>query len=123
VVEGVGDHGCEYMTGGAVTVLGETGLNFGAGMTGGFAFVLDQDNVFVDRHNADVDIHRITTENTEAYRAHLRETIEDYVNETGSSWGQHILDNFEDILNKFWLIKPKAADLDNLLECLRREAA
>ena len=123
VVEGVGDHGCEYMTGGAVTVLGETGLNFGAGMTGGFAFVLDQDNVFVDRHNADVDIHRITTENTEAYRAHLRETIEDYVSETGSVWGQHILDNIEDMLGRFWLIKPKAADLDSLLECLRREAA
>ncbi|MBE9516463.1 MAG: glutamate synthase large subunit, partial [Proteobacteria bacterium] len=123
VVEGVGDHGCEYMTGGAITVLGETGLNFGAGMTGGFAFVLDQDNAFTDRHNADVDIQRITTENTEAYRAHLRETIEEYVSETSSAWGQHILDNFEDMLGKFWLIKPKAADLDNLLECLRREAA
>src|SRR5690606_38824801 len=48
VVEGVGDHCCEYMTGGQVTVLGTTGYNFGAGMTGGFAYVLDQENTFVD---------------------------------------------------------------------------
>jgi glutamate synthase (NADPH/NADH) large chain len=51
VVEGVGDHGCEYMTGGVVAVLGDTGLNFGAGMTGGFAFVLDMNNTFVDNYN------------------------------------------------------------------------
>ncbi|MDH5632439.1 MAG: glutamate synthase large subunit [Gammaproteobacteria bacterium] len=123
IVEGVGDHGCEYMTGGVVTVLGETGVNFGAGMTGGFAFVLDENNVFVDRHNVDVDIHRITTENTEAYRAHLRELIEEYVADTGSERGREILENFQDRVSQFWLIKPKAADLDTLLACLRREAA
>ena len=60
VVEGVGDHGCEYMTGGVITVLGDTGLNFGAGMTGGFAYVLDRDNQFVDRYNHElIDINRI----------------------------------------------------------------
>jgi len=123
VVEGVGDHGCEYMTGGVVTVLGSTGLNFGAGMTGGFAFVLDMENTFVDKHNADIDTQRITTENTEAYRNYLRETISEFVRESGSKWGQHILDSFEDMIGKFWLIKPKAVDIETLLESLRQEAA
>ncbi|RMD70719.1 MAG: glutamate synthase large subunit, partial [Gammaproteobacteria bacterium] len=54
VVEGVGDHGCEYMTGGVVAVLGETGLNFGAGMTGGFAYVLDLEDTFQDRYNREL---------------------------------------------------------------------
>src|SRR5690606_6385474 len=54
VVEGVGDHGCEYMTGGVIAVLGETGLNFGAGMTGGLAFVLDSDNSFEQRYNKEL---------------------------------------------------------------------
>ena len=61
VVEGAGDHCCEYMTGGVVVVLGQTGLNFGAGMTGGFAYVLDLDRKFVDLYNHElIDIHRIT---------------------------------------------------------------
>ncbi|MDH5648425.1 MAG: glutamate synthase large subunit [Gammaproteobacteria bacterium] len=123
VVEGVGDHGCEYMTGGVVTVLGSTGLNFGAGMTGGFAFVLDLDNSFVDKHNADVDAQRITTENTEPYRNYLRATISEFIDETGSSWARHILDNFDDMIGRFWLIKPKAADMATLLSTLRQEAA
>ena len=61
VIEGAGDHCCEYMTGGVVVVLGKSGLNFGAGMTGGFAYVLDIDRDFVDRYNHElIDIHRIT---------------------------------------------------------------
>src|SRR5690606_7000975 len=72
VVEGVGDHGCEYMTGGAITILGPTGVNFGAGMTGGLAFVLDKTNDFVDRFNHElIDIHRINTEEMEAYQHFL----------------------------------------------------
>ncbi len=67
VVEGVGDHGCEYMTGGVVVVLGAAGLNFGAGMTGGFAFVLDRENRFFDHCNHElVDLHRVDTEATAA---------------------------------------------------------
>src|SRR5690606_6649606 len=94
VVEGVGDHGCEYMTGGLITVLGKTGYNFGAGMTGGFAYVLDQDKTFVDKYNHElVDIHRIHTEEMEAYRNHLVSVITEFVTETGSAWGQQILDN------------------------------
>ena len=123
VIEGVGDHGCEYMTGGVVSVLGTTGLNFGAGMTGGMAFVLDIGNTFSDRSNADIDAQRINTENTEAYRNYLRAMIDEYVAETKSQWGRYILDNFEDMIGKFWLIKPKAADIDTLLESLRQEAA
>ena len=123
VVEGVGDHGCEYMTGGCITVLGTTGINFGAGMTGGFAYVLDNDKGFVDRYNHElIDIHRVSIESMEAYRNHLHDIIQEYVAETGSGWGQHILDNFSDFVGKFWLVKPKAAELDSLLDTLRSAA-
>ena len=123
VVEGVGDHGCEYMTGGCVTVLGETGINFGAGMTGGFAYVLDEKNAFVDRYNHElIDIHRVSVESMEAHKNHLRDVIIDYINETGSEWGQHILDHFSDYVGKFWLVKPKAAELDSLLDTLHSAA-
>ncbi len=119
VVEGVGDHGCEYMTGGVVTVLGDTGVNFGAGMTGGFAFVLDQDNTFVDRYNHElIDTHRVAPEHMEAYRNYLLDIIEEHVRETGSEWGQHLVDNFSDYAGKFWLVKPKAAELSELLDSL-----
>ncbi|WP_455217778.1 glutamate synthase large subunit [Kaarinaea lacus] len=124
VVEGIGDHGCEYMTGGFVTVLGPTGVNFGAGMTGGFAYVLDQDNKFVDNYNHElIEIHRVNTEDMEAHEAHLLETIREFVAETGSEWGQHILDNFADMVEQFWLVKPKAADLSTLIEDLQDRAA
>jgi glutamate synthase (NADPH) large chain len=121
VVEGAGDHCCEYMTGGVVTVLGQTGVNFGAGMTGGFAYVLDEANDFVDRYNHElVDIHRINTEALEAHRHHLRTTIEEFVEETESEWGQHLLGNFDDYIGKFWLVKPKAAALSGLLVNFRK---
>ncbi len=124
VVEGIGDHGCEYMTGGVITVLGETGLNFGAGMTGGFAYVLDLHNNFVDRYNHElIDINRINNETMEAHRHYLKGNIEEFVQATGSEWGQHILDNFADMSGKFWLVKPKAASIDSLLETLSTEAA
>ena len=120
VVEGAGDHCCEYMTGGNVTVLGPTGYNFGAGMTGGFAYVLDEDRGFIDRYNSElVEIHRISTETFEPYRHHLRATIREYVEETGSRWGAELLEEFADYVGKFWLVKPKAADLDRLLSRLR----
>jgi glutamate synthase (NADPH/NADH) large chain len=121
VVEGAGDHCCEYMTGGVVTVLGQTGVNFGAGMTGGFAYVLDEANDFVDRYNHElVDIHRINIEALEAHRHHLRTVIEEFVQETESEWGQHLLDNFDDYIGKFWLVKPKAASLGSLLVSFRK---
>ncbi len=122
VVEGVGDHGCEYMTGGLVTVLGSTGSNFGAGMTGGFAYVYDENNTFVDCINQDIDIQRIGSEHMEAYRNHLRDVIEEHVNETGSQHARALLDNFADVIGKFWLVKPKAASVESLLEDLQRAA-
>ena len=120
VVEGAGDHCCEYMTGGLVTVLGPTGYNFGAGMTGGFAYVLDQENAFVDKYNHElVDIQRVSTEQMEPYRNHLRGVIQQHVAETSSEWGQEILDNFDDYIVRFWLVKPKAASLASLLNNMR----
>jgi len=122
VIEGAGHHCCEYMTGGIVVVLGETGYNFGAGMTGGFAYVLDQERNFVDRYNMElVDIQRITSEATEAYRHNLEGIVKEFVEETGSSWGQTILDNFEHYVSSFWLVKPKAASLQGLLQHTRAE--
>ncbi len=120
VVEGAGDHCCEYMTGGLVTVLGATGHNFGAGMTGGFAYVLDLDRNFVDRYNHElVEIHRIDNENMEAHQSHLLSVLEEYVQETGSEWGQELMDEFYDYRGRFWLVKPKAASLDSLLASTR----
>lgn len=124
VIEGAGDHCCEYMTGGCITVLGGTGYNFGAGMTGGFAYVLDLENNFFDKINPElVELHRISTEGTEAHRSHLLRVIREYVEETGSDWGQHILDNFDAMSRKFWLVKPKAANLAQLLKSTRANPA
>ncbi len=123
VIEGAGDHCCEYMTGGVVTVLGRTGVNFGAGFTGGFAYVLDLDRDFVDRYNHElIDIHRITPEGMESHLQHLRSLIEQHVVETGSVWGEQILNDFRSYIGKFWVVKPKAAEIDSLIENLRRAA-
>ena len=124
IVEGVGDHGCEYMTGGIVTVLGSCGVNFGAGMTGGLAFVLDEDNTFVDRYNHElIDIHRLSPESMEEYRNYLRDLIKEFVSETNSERGLMILNDFATWLPKFWLVKPKAAELSSLLADLQTLAA
>ena len=123
VVEGVGDHCCEYMTGGVVTVLGRTGINFGAGFTGGFAYVLDIERDFVDRYNHElIDIHRLSTEGMESQLQHLRQQIMRHVAETGSVWGQQILDEFRDFAGKFWVVKPRAASLETLIDALKRAA-
>ena len=89
-------------------------------MTGGVAFVLDQERVFPDYYNNElVEIRRINSEAAEAHRHFLRDNIEEFVAETGSQWGQTIIDNFEDYVGKFWLIKPKAADFYQLLARFR----
>ena len=120
VVEGAGDHCCEYMTGGLVVVLGNAGHNFGAGMTGGFAYVLDLERTFVDRYNHElVDIHRIDTESMEMYQSHLLDVLAEYVQETDSDWGQELIEEFYDYRGRFWLVKPKAASLNSLLASTR----
>jgi glutamate synthase (NADPH/NADH) large chain len=123
VVEGVGDHGCEYMTGGVVAILGRTGLNFGAGLTGGLAYVLDIDRDFVDRYNHElIDVLRITPEGMEHHRHHLRTLLRGHVECAGSVWGAQLLEDFRDVAGRFWLVKPKAASLESLAEELRRAA-
>ncbi len=120
VVEGAGDHCCEYMTGGVVTVLGKCGVNFGAGMTGGIAYVLDESNTFADKLNNDsVDAYRIESEDLAEHEMHLRDIIREFAKETGSAWGKELFDNFSAWQGKFWLVKPKAADLDSLLVNLK----
>ena len=120
VVEGTGDHCCEYMTGGFVCVLGKTGYNFGSGMTGGFAYVLDMDNTFFDKLNHElVEIQRISGEAMEAYRSHLARVLGEYVDETGSEWGRELSENLDDYVRRFWLVKPKAANLKHLLSSTR----
>jgi glutamate synthase (NADPH/NADH) large chain len=123
VIEGSGDHCCEYMTGGVVCVLGRTGLNFGAGFTGGFAYVLDLDHDFVDRYNHElIDIHRLTHESMDANAQHLRQLLRQHIAETGSVWGEEILNDLRSFIGHFWLVKPKAASIDSLIEDLRRAA-
>jgi glutamate synthase (NADPH/NADH) large chain len=123
VVEGTGDHCCEYMTGGVVCVLGTTGVNFGAGFTGGFAYVLDMERDFVDRYNHElIDIHRVSPEGMGTHVQHLRGLIEQHVEATGSAWGAQLLNDFRTYIGRFWVVKPKASAIDSLLENLRRAA-
>jgi glutamate synthase (NADPH/NADH) large chain len=123
VVEGAGDHCCEYMTGGVVCVLGRTGVNFGAGFTGGFAYVLDMERDFVDRYNHElIDIHRVSPEGMGTHVQHLRGLIEQHVDATGSVWGVQLLNDLRTYIGKFWVVKPKAAAIDSLLVNLRRAA-
>ena len=104
VVEGVGDHGCEYMTGGKVVVLGKTGKNFAAGMSGGVAFVLDEDRDLYTRLNKEMVEF---TELSEKYDIiELKAAIEEHVAATGSKKGKQVLDNFEDYIPKFKKIIP-----------------
>ena len=123
VIEGAGDHCCEYMTGGVVCVLGPTGVNFGAGFTGGFAYVLDLDRKFVDRYNHElIDIHRIQPETMQTNVLHLQHLIERHVAETGSEWGAEILRDFRSYIGAFWLVKPKVASIESLIEDVTKAA-
>ncbi len=104
VVEGVGEHGCEYMTGGRVVVLGKTGKNFAAGMSGGIAYVLDEDNHLYQNLNKDM----ISIEKMESKYdiQELKNLIEEHVKETDSERGRQILKDFNEYLQKFKKIIP-----------------
>ena len=104
VVEGTGDHGCEYMTGGRVVVLGRTGKNFAAGMSGGIAYVLDEDRDLYLRVNKSLVSMSPVTQKFDIEE--LRGLIAEHVAATGSPLGQRILDNFEDYLPSFKKILP-----------------
>merc|ERR1711968_27301 len=104
VIEGTGDHCCEYMTGGAVVVLGEVGRNVGAGMTGGLGYFLDEEGTFPAKVNSEiVSVQRVVTA---AGAAQLRSLIEQHVERTGSPKGQRILDDWEAYLPQFWQVVP-----------------
>ncbi len=100
VVEGVGDHGCEYMTGGLAVILGKTGRNFGAGMSGGIAYVFDEIGDFSDKHcNQQIVINEKLTDAEDVQQ--LRTLIENHYKYTNSSKAKEILDHFESYLPKF----------------------
>ncbi len=104
VVEGVGDHGCEYMTGGVVVVLGETGRNFGAGMSGGTAYVFDENANFERRFNPDmIGIERVSLDDSNQ----LRLLIERHLTETGSPRAKTLLDDWANSLGQFWKVTPR----------------
>ncbi|MBV7314252.1 glutamate synthase large subunit [Shewanella sp. NIFS-20-20] len=114
VIEGVGDNACEYMTGGIVVVLGKTGANFGAGMTGGFAYVFDQYNKFDKRLNRDlVDSQAVSAS---IHQQHLKSLIEQHVALTNSEHAAMILNDFENWIDYFVLVKPKNIDAADLLK-------
>jgi glutamate synthase (NADPH/NADH) large chain len=147
VVEGTGDHGCEYMTGGVVVVLGKTGRNFAAGMSGGIAYVLDEDGSFEQRCNmAMVDLEPIAAEEDRNSRfshqtgdlhghglvdvqrdmtkydaVRLRQLVENHGHYTGSARARHILDNWEAYLPKFVKVMP--VEYRKALEAMARAQA
>lgn len=116
VVEGVGDHGCEYMTGGRVVVLGGTGRNFAAGMSGGIAYVLDMQGNFVGRCNQGMVLLERVEDRAEADE--LRSLISRHVLYTDSAAGRRVLDHWNELLPKFVRVIPK--DYKRMLEQIRK---
>ncbi|PWZ18290.1 Glutamate synthase 2 [NADH], chloroplastic [Zea mays] len=117
VVEGIGDHGCEYMTGGTVVILGKTGRNFAAGMSGGIAYIYDVDGMFSTRCNHElVDLYSVDEEDDITT---LRVMIEQHRLNTESVLAKYILSNFEDILPKFVKVFPR--DYKRVLENMKAE--
>jgi glutamate synthase (NADPH/NADH) large chain len=107
VVEGVGHHGCEYMTGGTVLVLGRTGSNFSAGMTGGRAFVLDIDELFARRCNTEsVVVDTIDTGKQSADTELIRSMLRRHVEFTNSPWGRKLLEEFDYFAHYFRAVTP-----------------
>jgi len=122
VVEGTGDHACEYMTGGIVTILGDIGVNFGAGMTGGFAYVLDERGDLDIRLNTE-SIEMLAVDDLAIHQEHLRGIINHHFEETGSLRAQEILHDFDKFAPLFKLIKPTATDVKTLLGHRSRSSA
>ncbi|MBQ3403924.1 MAG: glutamate synthase subunit alpha, partial [Oscillospiraceae bacterium] len=116
VVEGVGDHGCEYMTGGCVVVLGETGKNFAAGMSGGIAYVLDKKHELYLNLNKELVTMTAVSEKHDI--AQLRGMIERHIAETGSPRGKAVLADWEEMLPLFKKIVPN--DFSRMLAAICR---
>jgi len=118
VVEGVGDHGCEYMTGGQVVVLGATGRNFAAGMSGGIAYVYDIDGMFEKRLNKEMVNLYPLVECGDSDIAILKAEIGNHVELTNSARGKFLLENWDAELPKFYKVFPR--DYERMLECFRK---
>jgi glutamate synthase (NADPH/NADH) large chain len=96
------------MTGGEVIILGSTGVNFGAGMTGGIAFVYDTKHEFIDNINPElIDVKRIDTDENEKEKLYLKKRIVEYYNATHSKKAKFILENFRSEVRHFWMVTPK----------------
>lgn len=119
VVEGIGDHGCEYMTGGQVISLGKTGRNFGAGMSGGVAYILDEAGDFVSKrlNPGMVKTYKLTDRSDNEIEE-VKAEIQKHVEYTGSARGQEILANWESYLGKF--IKVMPSDYERVLDAVAR---
>ncbi len=113
VVEGVGDHGCEYMTGGKVVVLGKTGRNFAAGMSGGVAYILDFDDIYCNKSMVSLEKIESNEEMNE-----IKGMIEKHVEHTGSPQGKRILDDWTSYSVRFTKVIPK--DYKRMLENIDR---
>ena len=124
VTEGAGQHCCEYMTDGIVVVLGKTGSNFAAGMTGGLAFVLDEDHQFADRYNHDlVETYRMDVESMGVERKLLYSLILEHSLQTKSVWSAEVHRRFFEYLPQFWVVKPKAANITSVVNILQKSAS
>jgi glutamate synthase (NADPH/NADH) large chain len=120
VVEGVGDHGCEYMTGGRVVVLGKTGLNFAAGMSGGIAYVLDENGKF-GSHRCNLEMVNLEALVNEDDILELKNLINNHLKYTGSTVAKRVLDNWEAMLGKFVMVMP--IDYKNALEMMESDSS
>jgi len=110
VVEGTGDHPCEYMTGGVAVILGRTGVNFGAGMTGGKAFVYDTEGGFYEKVNPElVEALRIDSDERDSEMFELKALLKDYAEKTGSKRATYILEHFRSEIRRFWMVAPRGA--------------
>ena len=117
MIEGVGDHGCEYMTGGRVVVLGPTGRNFAAGMSGGIAYVYDPHDRFLGNCNLGmVELEKVVADED---AAELRELIEKHRDFTGSTVADDVLDSWDDALPQFVKVMP--TDYKRVLEERRKK--
>ena len=116
VVEGTGHHACEYMTGGTIVVLGETGSNFGAGMTGGLAFIYDKEKQFNKNANTQsIDYNALNKKSLSKHKEYLRSLLEKHYKLTNSIKCKKILDSFETEAKHFIVVKPISSNFDELL--------
>ncbi|MEC9205777.1 MAG: glutamate synthase large subunit [Pseudomonadota bacterium] len=123
VIEGSGDHTCEYMTGGSIIVLGKTGNNFGAGMTGGLAFVYDEDKLFKNKiNNQSVEIKNLNDKKLRNHQSYLLKLLKEHYRETNSLKTKYILSDINKLMKNFFIVKPKDVSLSSLLNILIKAA-